>query len=114
MAIARYENITVNNVVNSVDSFGQYTTTLTKWFETRARVHAVKNSLNIRKDERIYSDLVNFTLNYTPNTKTIIDFQNLYSIYWRNANWRIDSAVETDDRMNVIFYCYRNDPTTAV
>ena len=38
MAIARYENVQVNHVTNSVDDIGQYTTTITPWFNTRARV----------------------------------------------------------------------------
>jgi hypothetical protein len=58
--------------------------------------------------------MTNFTLNYTPNMKEIVDNQNLYSITWRGKDWRIDSARETDDRMNIIFLCYRSDPVTAV
>jgi hypothetical protein len=46
--------------------------------------------------------------------KEIVDNQNLYSITWRGKDWRIDSARETDDRMNIIFLCYRSDPVTAV
>ena len=53
MAIARYENITVNNVTNSVDEIGQYTTAITKWFETRARVQDVHNNLQINNETRI-------------------------------------------------------------
>jgi hypothetical protein len=114
MAITRFENISVNRVTNGIDTFGQQTTTTTLWFQTRALVHSVKNSLNINKDERIYTDLVNFKVNYTPNTKEIVDNQNLYSILWRSRAWRIDSAVEGDDRMSVTFYCYRNDPVVPV
>ena len=114
MAITRYENIDVNTVTNGIDSFGQQTTIITLIYKTRALVHSVKNSLNITKDERIYTDLVNFKINYTPNSKDIVDNQNLYSITWRDKAWRIDSAVETDDRMNVILYCYRNDPIVPV
>ena len=113
MAIARYENFTVNNVVNSIDEFGQYTTTLTKWFETRGRVADVKNGLTITKDDRVYTDLVNFTVNYTPNTRQIVDYQNLYSINWRGHDWRITDCRESNDRMNVTFLCYRNDPVTT-
>jgi hypothetical protein len=46
--------------------------------------------------------------------KTIVDNQHLYSITWRGHDWRIDNARESDDRMNIIFMCYRNDPVTAV
>jgi hypothetical protein len=114
MAIARYENITVNNVTNSVDDLGQYTTNITKWFETRARVMDVHNNLQITKDERVYTDLVKLTLNYTPNTKNIVDNQPLYSITWRNHDWRITDCFESNDRMNVTFLCYRNDPVVPV
>ena len=114
MGIARFENVNINSVTNGKDSFGQQTTTVTKWFTTRAKVHAVKNSLNINTNERVYTDLTDFTFNYTPNLKTVVDNQNLYSITWKNFDWRITSAVETDDRMNVILYCYRNDPIVPV
>lgn len=114
MAIARFENISVNRVTNGIDSFGQQTTSTALWFQTRALIHSVRNSLNINKDERIYTDVVNVKVNYTPNTKEMVDNQNLYSIVWRNRAWRIDGAVESDDRMSVTFYCYRNDPVVPV
>lgn len=114
MAITRYEQIEINRVTNSVDEIGQYTTTITPWFATRALVHAVKNSLNINIEERVYTDLVNFKINYTPNAQNIVDNQPLYSITWRDKDWRIDSALEADDRMSVTFYCYRNDPVVPV
>ena len=114
MGIARFENISVNRVVNSVDTYGQQTTSTSLWFETRAVVHSVKNSLNINVNDRVYTDLVNFKLNYTPNVKEIVDNQNLCSITWRNRAWRIDSAVEADDRMTTTLFCYRNDPVVPV
>jgi hypothetical protein len=114
MAIARYENITVNRVANSVDNIGQQTTTITKWFDSRARVQDVKNGVSINKDDRIYSDLVRLTLNYTPWMKEVVDNQNLYSIFWRNFDWRITDVMESNDRMNVTLLCYRNDPVTTV
>ena len=52
MAIARYENITVNRVSNSVDAYGQQTTSLSKWFDTRARVQDVHNNTQITKETR--------------------------------------------------------------
>lgn len=114
MSIARYENIVVNRVTNSTDSYGEQTTTITKWFDTRARVADVANSLRIAERYRVYSDLVNLTLNYTPNMKQVVDNQNLYSITWRGNDWRITDVRETNDRMNVILLCYRNDPDTPV
>ena len=89
MGITRFENIVVNNVTNSVNTIGEYTTTITKWFDTRARVADVANSLRISEKYRVYSDLVGLTLNYTPNTKEMVDNQNLYSITWRGFYWRI-------------------------
>jgi hypothetical protein len=114
MAIARYENLTVNHVTNSVDSIGQQTTAITKWFDTRARVQDVKNTVSITKDDRVYSDLVKLTMNYTPWMKQIVDNQNLYSIFWRGFDWRITDVMESNDRMNVTLLCYRNDPVTSV
>ena len=114
MAITRYENLMINNITNGVDTIGQYTTTIAPWFETRGLVHDVANSLRISEKYRVYQDLVNITLNYTPNTKEIVDNQNLYSITWRNFVWRITDIRESNDRMKVTFICYRNDPETPV
>ena len=114
MAIARYENLTVQNVATATDAYGQQVTTTTKWFDTRARVQDVRNSLQINKDDRVYTDLVKFTMNYTPNMKQVVDSQNLYAIFWRNAEWRITDVMESNDRMNVTLFCYRNDPTVSV
>lgn len=114
MAIARYENISVNNVVNSVDSMGQQTTTITPWFPTRAKVEDVKAGMQITKDNRIYNELVKFTLQYTPNTLNMVNNQNLYSIGYRNADWRIEDCIEANDRMSITFMCYRNKPVVPV
>ncbi len=114
MAIARFENITINNLTFGSSAFGEQSTTQTKWFDTRARVSSVANSLKISDKYRLYQDMTNFTLNYTPNTKLMVDNQNLYSIAWRGKDWRIDNIRESDDRMTVLILCYRSDPVTAV
>ena len=114
MAIARFENITVNRLTFGVSTFGEQSTTIIEWFQTRARVHSVANHVKISEKYRVYSDIVDFTLNYTPNTKEMIDNQNLYSIKWRNFDWRIDNVREADDRMTVKIMCVRNDPVAAV
>jgi hypothetical protein len=114
MTIARFENININNLTFTKSAFGESATVQTLWFITRAKVASVANSLKIAEKYRLYQDMTNFTLNYTPNMKEIVDNQNLYSITWRGKDWRIDSARETDDRMNIIFLCYRSDPVTAV
>ena len=114
MAITRYENITVNNVTNGVNSIGEYTTTITPWFETRGLIADVANSLRISERYRVYQDLVTITVNYTPNNKEIVDNQNLYSITWRGFDWRITDIKESNDRMKVTYICYRNDPETPV
>jgi hypothetical protein len=114
MSIARFENININNLTFTKSAFGESATVQTLWFATRARVSSVANSLKIADKYRLYQDLTNFTLNYTPNMKKIVDDQNLYSITWRGKDWRIDNVRESDDRMNVIILCYRSDPVTAV
>ena len=114
MAIKRYENIDIDTLTFGKSSFGEQSTTKTKWFSTRALVGDVANSVKISEKYRLYQDLVNFTLNYTPNMKTIVDNQQSYSIRWRNADWRITDVRETNDRMRVIIMCYRSDPVTAV
>lgn len=114
MAIKRFENIDVNNLTFGASNFGEQSTTQTKWFSTRALVGDVSNSVRISEKYRLYQDLVNFTLNYTPNMKAIVDSQQLYSIRWRNADWRITDARESNDRMRVTFMCYRSDPVTSV
>ena len=80
MAIRRYENIAINNLTFTQNGFGEQSTTQTKWFDTRALVGDVANSLKISDKYRLYQDMVNFTLNYTPNIKLMVDSQNLYSI----------------------------------
>jgi hypothetical protein len=114
MSIARYENVSINNVTNSVNTYGEQTTTITEWFKTRATIADVTNSVRISEKYRVYSDLVNFTFNYTPNQKEIVDNQDLYSITWRGFDWRITDVRESNDRMNVTLLCYRNDPNTPV
>jgi hypothetical protein len=114
MAIARFENITVNQLTFGESAFGEQATTITKWFDTRARVHSVSNHVRISEKFRVYADVVEFTLNYTPNTKEVINNQNLYSITWKNLDWRIDMVREADDRMTVNIMCVRNDPVVAV
>jgi len=114
MAIARFEQIAVNNLTFGQSDFGEQSTTQTKWFDTRALVADVANSLRISERYRVYSDLVGLTLNYTPNTKLMVDNQNLYSITWRGFDWRITDIREANDRLTVNLLCYRNDPDTPV
>ena len=114
MAIARFENIKINNLTFNKSAFGEQSTTQTLWFETRARIADVSNSVKIADRYRLYQDMVNMTLNYTPNMRTIVNNQHLYSITYRNQDWRIDNVRESNDRMNVTFMCYRSDPVTAV
>jgi uncharacterized membrane protein len=114
MGIARYENVTVNNVVITVDVYGEQDTTITPWFNTRAVVADVTNSIRISEKYRVYADLVNFTFNYTPNQKQIVDNQENHSITWRGNDWRITDVRESNDRMNVTLLCYRNDPNSQV
>ena len=114
MAIARFENIAVNTLSFAKSDFGEQSTTQAVWFSTRARVHSVANHVKIADKYRVYSDIVQMTLNYTPNLKTIIDNQNAYSITWRGFDWRIDNVREADDRMTAMLMCVRNDPVVAV
>lgn len=114
MAIARFENITINNLTFGKSDFGEQSTTQTLWFQTRARIADVSNSVKIADRYRLYQDMVNMTLNYTPNMKTIVENQHLYSVTYRGQDWRIDNVRESNDRMNVTFMCYRSDPVTAV
>ena len=107
MAIARYENASINQVTNGVDSYGEYTTTITPLFTSRALVSDVANSLRIAERYRVYQDLVNLTFNYTPAIKRITDYQDEYSITWRSNEWRITDVRESNDRMKVTLLCYR-------
>jgi hypothetical protein len=53
-------------------------------------------------------------MNYTPNTKRMVDDQDDYSFEWRGKDWRITDCRESNDRQFVTFVCYRNDPSTPV
>lgn len=114
MAIARYENISVNALTFAKSGFGEQTTSEALSFRTRAVVHDVANSVKISEKYRLYQDLTTFRVNYTPATRHMVDNQNLYSIEWRNASWRITDVRESNDRQWVTFMCYRSDPQTAV
>jgi hypothetical protein len=114
MAIARFENISVNNVVSAVSIYGEYTTEIEQWFVTCGVVQDVTNAMRISEKYREYFDLVNITVNYTPNIKTVVNAQSLYSITWRGIDWRISDIRESNDRMKVSMVCYRNDPDVAV
>ena len=46
--------------------------------------------------------------------KEIVDNQHLYSVTWRGEDYRITDCIESNDRMNITFLCYRNDPTAPV
>ena len=112
--VKRYENIAVNTLSFGKSDFGEQSTTQTLWFRTRALVHSVANNVRIADKYRVYSDIVQMTVNYTPNIKTIVDNQNAYSITWRGFDWRIDNVRESDDRQSAMMMCVRNDPVTAV
>ena len=114
MAIKRYDNVDVNTLTFGVDAYGEYTTTITKKFTGRPLVSSVKNSLAITEKYRVYQDLIEFQFNYTPWIQDIIINQNLYSMKWRNQDWRIESAIEANDKMSATFICYRSDPVTKV
>jgi len=114
MAIVRYENLTINNITNGVNTVGEYTTTSTVWFETRGLVHDIANTLRISERYRVYQEVVSMTLNYTPNIRAVVDNQNLYSFTWRNKEWRIADVRETNDRMRATFICYYNEPSVLV
>lgn len=114
MSITRYENLAIKQIASTVSDIGEQTTTATTWFETRGLVHAVANSLRITDKYRVYSDVVQITVNYSPNMKTVVDDQDHYSISWRGFDWRIAEVRETDDRLKTILICHRNDPTTAI
>lgn len=114
MAISRFENVNVNNLTFGVNSFGEYTETITKKFTSRPLVSDVRNSVAITERYREYQDLIQMKFNYTPNMKDIVDNQDKYSITWRNKDWRITDVLESNDRMSVTLMCYRSDPTTKV
>ena len=114
MAIARFENVSVNSLSFSTSDFGAQITSKTLWFATRARVNDVSNSVRIAEKYRLYSDIVEFILNYTPNTRTISNNQSAYSITWRGVDWRIDNVRESNDRMTVMLLCVRNEPSVAM
>jgi hypothetical protein len=114
MAIARFEPVTINTVTNGISTVGTQTTTIAEWFQTRAKIKDVHNSVRISDRYRIYSDLVNLEFNYTPNMRTVVNLQQNYSITYRGYDWRITDVYESNDRMKVTLLCYRNDPSVPV
>jgi hypothetical protein len=114
MAIARFENVDVNDLTFGTNTYGEYTTTITKKFTGRPLISDVRNSVAITERYRIYQDLIQMKFNYTPWMKDIVDNQDKYSITWRAKDWRITDCIESNDRMSVTLMCYRSDPTTKV
>ncbi len=114
MGIARFEDVSVYDLSFAVSNFGETQTTETLKFTSRPKVQQVKNSLLISERYRVYSGLINFTFNFTPATRDMADNQDKYSVKWRGKDYRIDSATESDDRMQITFLCYHNDPATNV
>lgn len=114
MAIARFETLDINTLAFGTNDFGEQETVQTKLFTTGGTVSAVANSLKISEKYRLYQDMINFRLRYTPAIKDIVDNQDQYSITYRGKSWRIDNARESDDKMSVLLVCYRSDPVTAV
>jgi hypothetical protein len=112
--VARYENIAVKTLSFSKSDFGEQSTTQTLFFNTRATIADVSNNVRISDKYRVYTDIVQMTVNYTPNIKLIVDNQNAYSITWRGYDWRIDNVRETNDRQFAQLTCVRNDPVVAV
>jgi hypothetical protein len=112
--VARYENIAVKTLSFAKSDFGEQSTTQTLFFNTRATIADVSNNVRISDKYRVYTDIVQMTVNYTPNIKLIVDNQNAYSITWRGYDWRIDNVRETNDRQFAQLTCVRNDPVVAV
>lgn len=114
MAIARYEEAQVYTLSFSTSAYGDTVTTKTLKFQSKPEIREVKNELKITDKYRVYAGMINFVFNFTPFTRDMYDNQNIYSIMWRGLDWRIDSAIESNDRMKVTFLCYHNDPSTQV
>ncbi|MFZ2736630.1 MAG: hypothetical protein WBI20_14875 [Burkholderiaceae bacterium] len=114
MGVTRTETLTINRLSAGLSAFGEQSTTETTWFETRARVSETSNSVKGSEKYRLYSKLMNFTLNYTPNMKQVVTRQDEYALSWAGKSWRIVETRETIDRMSVILLCARHDPQVAV
>jgi hypothetical protein len=112
--VARYENIAVKTLSFSKSDFGEQSTAQTLFFNTRATIADVANAVRISDKYRVYTDIVQMTVNYTPNIKLIVDNQSAYSITWRGYDWRIDNVRETNDRQFAKLTCVRNDPVVAL
>jgi len=114
MTIARYEPVDVFDLSFGVDTLGQQSTIKTLKFHGMAIVSEVSNSVSITEKYRVYADLIEFKFNFTRWMKDIVENQNLYSLTYRNLDWRIAGAIETNDRQHVILRCYRNDPVVTI
>lgn len=114
MTIERYEPVDVYNLSFGIDDLGQQSTSKTLKFHGMATVSDVSNSVAITEKYRVYADLIELKFNYTRWMKDIVDNQNLYSLTYKNLDWRIAGAIETNDRQHVILRCYRNDPVVTV
>jgi len=112
--VLRVEQIGVNNLTFAKTAQGDQTTTETLAFNTRARSEDIKASEKITENYRQYDDIVRLVVNYSPNTKQIVDNQAAFSITYRAKSWRIVDVFEHLDRQFVTLTCFRNEPATAV
>jgi len=106
MAITKFETVEVNDLSFATSSYGETQTTKTLKFTSRPLISEVRANVATSEKFRIYSDLVQMKFNYTPNTRDIVDNDNLYSITY-------DSSI-SNDRMSVTLICYFNKPSVDV
>jgi hypothetical protein len=114
MAITKFETVEVNNLSFATSSYGETQTTKTLKFTSRPLISEVRANVATSEKFRIYSDLVQMKFNYTPNTRDIVDNDNLYSITYQNVDWRIADSSISNDRMSVTLICYFNKPSVDV
>lgn len=112
--IERFETISFNTLSFTKSAFGEQGVVETLWFQTRAKVHDVNTSIKIADKYRDYQDITQFTVNYSPNMKTIVKDPGSYSITFDDLQWRIEDSKTDNMRQWVTFTCYHNDPLTAV
>ena len=98
----KFEPVTFYAITRSADAFDDSTETLTFYNSTIAKVYVVKNPLLLKERNRDNSNYAKFEVRYTPANFAVAQFQEGYSVLWRDKQWRIIEMAELD-RDSIIF-----------
>ena len=109
MTVVKYEQVTLNSVVRTIDVNGETSIAATPLFDTVVQIVDLKNPLKLQEHYRLYTSFAHFIANYTPALYAAAQEVSSYSFNWRNFEWRIVDAVENGTD-SITFLAYDASP----